>query len=257
MASNRTSSGDPARTLALLWGAGGTPRHGPERGLDVGAVVDAAVALADREGLPAVSMRRVAQELKVSAMTLYTYVPGKAELLDVMMDALFQRLPREDTAGRPWRARLTAIADGNRALYLAHPWAGDVSTLRPPLGPGLMAKYEHELTALEGLGLSDIQMDDSLTYLLSFVQANARAAVDARVAQLDSAMNDEQWWAANAGLLSQVLDEQAFPLAVRVGSTAGAAQGSAHDPDHAYRFGLQRLLDGLAPLIKEQTSPAN
>ncbi len=116
-------------------------------------------------------------------------------------------------------------------------------------------KYEHELAALDGLGLTDLDMDDYPTYLLSFVQATARAAVDARAAQLESAMNDHQWWAANADLLSQVLDEQAFPLAVRVGSAAGAAQGSAHEPDHAYRFGLQRLLDGLAPLITEPDSP--
>lgn len=249
MASDRSSSGDPARTLALLWGTGPAPRHGPGRGLRVEAVVDAAIALADREGLAAVSMRRVAQQLGVSAMALYTYVPGKAELLDLMLDAVYQRLPKDDTSGRPWRERLSAIADGNRALYLAHPWASAVSTLRPPLGPGLMAKYEHELAALEGLGRSDLEMDDSLTHLLSFVQANARAAVDARAAQVDSAMSDEQWWAAHAPLLSQVLDENAYPLAVRVGSAAGAAQASAHDPEHAYRFGLQRLLDGLAVLI--------
>lgn len=105
-----------------------------------------------------------------------------------------------------------------------------------------MAKYEHELAALEGLGLSDLEMDDALTYLLSFVQADARAAVDARAAQVESAMTDEQWWAANAPLLAQVLDEDAYPLAVRV--------GSAYDPEHAYHFGLQRLLDGLVALIR-------
>ena len=81
------------------------------------------------------------------------------------------------------------------------------------------------------------------------MQANARAALDARAARLDSAIRDEQWWAANAPLLSQVLDRDAYPLAVRVGSAAGAAHGSAHDPDHAYHFGLERLLDGLAALI--------
>ncbi len=249
MPSDRTSTGDPARTLALLWEAAPAPRRGPGRGLRVGAVVDAATALADREGLVAVSMRRVAQELGVSAMTLYTYVPGKAELVDLMLDAAYRRLPLTDSTGRPWRERITAVADDNRALYLRHPWASAVSTLRPPLGPGLMAKYEHELAALEGLGLSDVEMDDALTYLLSFVQANARAAVDARAAQVESAMTDAQWWAANAGLLSKVLDEEAYPLAVRVGSAAGAAQGSAHDPEHAYQFGLQRLLDGLTVLI--------
>lgn len=252
MTSNRTSAGDPARTLALLWGSGPTPRHGPGRRLRVVDVVDAATAAADQEGLTAVSMRRVAAQLGVSPMTLYTYVPGKAELLDLMLDAAYQRLPKDDTTGQPWRQRLTAVADANRALYLAHPWASAVSTLRPPLGPGLMAKYDHELAALDGLGLSEVEMDDALTCLLSFVQANARAAVDARAAQADSAMSDEQWWAANAPLLSQVLDEAAYPLAVRVGSAAGAAHGSAHDPEHAYRFGLQRLLDGLAALIADR-----
>jgi hypothetical protein len=112
-----------------------------------------------------------------------------------------------------------------------------------------MAKYEHELAALDGLGLTDLEMDDALTYLLSFVQANARAAGDAHAAQLASAMDDQQWWAANAPLLARILDERAYPLAARVGSAAGAAHGSAHDPDHAYRFGLDRVLDGLAAII--------
>lgn len=197
-------------------------------------------------------MRRLAQQLGVSTMTLYTYVPGKGELVDLMLDAAYQRLPLTDTAGRPWRERVTGIAEENRALYLRHPWASAVSTLRPPLGPGLMAKYEHELAALEGLGLSDLEMDDDLTCLLSFVQANARAALDAHATRVESAMADEQWWAANAGMLARVLDEKAYPLAVRVGSAAGAARGSAHDPEHAYRFGLQRLLDGLAALASSR-----
>lgn len=251
MPPDRTSAGDPARTLALLWGTLPVPERGPARGLRVQTVVSAATALADAEGLDAVSVRRVAREVGVSPMTLYTYVPGKAELLDLMLDAAYQRLPLTGTGGRPWRERLTAVADENRGLYLTHPWAGAVSTLRPPLGPGLMAKYEHELAAFDGLGLTDLDRDDALTFLLSFVQAGARAAGDARAARLDSAMTDEQWWAANAPLLARVLDETAYPLAVRVGSAAGAAQGSAHDPEHAYRFGLQRVLDGLAVLIED------
>ncbi len=228
------------------------PRHGPERGLDVDAVIVAATELADRQGLDAVTMRRLARALRVSPMTLYTYVPGRAELVDLMLDAAYQRLPKTDTTGDPWRQRLTAVADDNRALYLAHPWASTVSTLRPPLGPGLLAKYEHELGALDGLGLTDLDMDDALTHLLSFVQANALAANDARAARRDSAMNDEQWWSANAPLLRRILDDATFPLATRVGSAAGAAHKSAHDPEHAYRFGLQRVLDGLAALIERR-----
>ena len=250
MSLDRTGAGDPARTLALLWGdAAAAPSRGPGRGLTVAVVVAAATDLADQEGLEAVTMRRLAGELGVAAMTLYTYVPGKAELVDLMLDAAYARLPLADTTGRPWRERLSAVAEENRGLYRAHPWAAAVSTLRPPLGPGLMAKYDHELRALEGAGLSDVEVDDALTHLLSFVQANARAAADSRAAQLDSAMNDQAWWEANAPLLGRVFDPGAYPTAARVGTAAGTAHASAHDPDHAYRFGLDRTLDGLAALI--------
>ncbi|MGH3852101.1 MAG: TetR/AcrR family transcriptional regulator C-terminal domain-containing protein [Pseudonocardiaceae bacterium] len=176
-------------------------------------------------------------------------MPGKAELLDLMLDSAYARMARADTAEAPWRQRLIAIAEENRALFDAHPWAATVSTLRPPLGPGSIAKYEHELSALDGLGLGDVEMDDCLTHLLTFVAACARTAADARVTRSDSAMDDEQWWAANAPLLAQVLDERTYPLATRIGTAAGTVHRSAYDPGHAYRFGLQRVLDGLAVLI--------
>jgi len=127
--------------------------------------------------------------------------------------------------------------------------AADVSTVRPPLGPGLLAKYDHELSALEGLGLDDVEMDAALTYLLSFVQGCARAAADARAVARDSALGDAQWWASTAPLLAALVDERAYPIAARVGAAAGAAHGGPYSPDHAYAFGLERLLDGLGALI--------
>jgi AcrR family transcriptional regulator len=201
------------------------------------------------EGLEAVTMRRVAKALGVAPMTLYTYVPGKAELLDLMLDAAYTNMPRIDTSGQPWRPRLAAIAEENKALFDNHPWAATISTIRPPLGPGMMAKYEHELLALEGLGLDDVLMDASLTYLLSFVQAWARAAGDSRAVQHDTAMDDNEWWATSGPMLARVLDETAYPIAARVGSAAGAAHGSAYSPSHAYTFGLERVLAGLSQLI--------
>ena len=83
------------------------------------------------------------------------------------------------------------------------------------------------------------------------MQANAQAANDARVTQRISHMNDEQWWAANAPLLARVLDEAVYPLAARVGAAAGAAHGGAYNPEHAYGFGLARVLDGLAAIIDD------
>ena len=249
--SARTGSGDPARTLRLLWrDPAAIPRHGPRQHLAIDQVVAAATALADAEGLDAVTMRRLAGRLGVVPMSLYTYVPGKAELLDLMLDAAYQRMPRTGTAGRPWRQRVAAIAAENRALFEAHPWAAAVSTARPPLGPGLMAKYEHELSALDGLGLTDIQMDDALIYLLTFVQAWARAAAGVQATRRDTALDEEQWWAASAPLLERVLDPGAYPLAARVGTAAGTAHRAAYSPGHAWEFGLRAVLDGLAALIE-------
>lgn len=248
--SPHTGTGDPARTLQLLWrDPAAVPRHGPRQGLSIDQIVAAATAVADAEGLDAVTMRRVAKHLGVVPMTLYTYVPGKAELLDLMLDASYAQMPRADTAGQPWRQRLTAIAEANKALFEAHPWAAAISTVRPPLGPGLMAKYEHELAALDDLGLDDIEVDAALTFLLTFVRAWARDAADAQAVRHDTAMDDEQWWEANAPLLERVLDPAAYPIAVRVGTAAGSAHRGAYNPRHAYEFDLQRVLGGLSALI--------
>ncbi|MBA8824877.1 AcrR family transcriptional regulator [Saccharopolyspora lacisalsi] len=253
MALERTSAGDPGRTLQLLWRAPETsPRHGPRPGLSIDAVVDAATELADAAGLEGVTMRRVAHSLGVAPMTLYTYVPGKAELLDLMLDAAYSRMPRTDTGDQPWRHRLTAIAEENKHLFDSHPWAASVSTGRPLLGPGQMTKYEHELSAFDGLDLDDVDRDAALTHLLNFVRTCARDEAEARAVQRDSAMSDQQWWDANGPLLARVLDEDAYPRAARVGTAAGAAHGSAYSPRHAYEFGLPRLLDGLAAFVSDR-----
>jgi AcrR family transcriptional regulator len=249
MASSRTSGGDPARTLALLWRAGQPSRRGPRPRLDVDTVVDAAIALAGEQGLEAVTMRALAARLRVSAMTLYGYVPGKDELVDLMLDALFSRMRRSPwRAGSGWRERARAVADANRALYAAHPWAAAVSTARPPLGPGLMAKYEHELAAFDDAGLGDVERDAALSFLLAFVQGAAVAAADAAAAP----GTDAEWWERAGPLLARAVDPARYPLAARVGAAAGEAHGSAHDPEHAYAFGLERVLDGLAALIENR-----
>lgn len=249
MSRERSGSGDPAQVLELLWGTEDAgPRRGPRPTLSVAQIVEAAIAIADAEGLESVTMRRLASSLGVGPMALYTYVPGKAELLDLMLDRVYAEMPRTSWPD-DWRERLAALAHGNRALYDAHPWAAAVSTGRPPLGPGLLGKYEHELTALEGLGLDDVQMDAALTFVLDFVRSSALAAQDADATLRESGMTDEQWWSVNAPLLERALDPGAYPTAARVGTAAGAAHGGAYSPDHAWQFGLERVLDGLAALI--------
>ncbi|MFD8499261.1 TetR/AcrR family transcriptional regulator [Amycolatopsis sp. NPDC059657] len=249
---DRSSAGDPARTLELLWREPGhrPAARGPKQGKTVDEVVEAAIELADKTGIEAVTMRRVAEAVGVAPMSLYTYVPGKAELLDLMLDLVYQRMPRAAHDGKSWRERVRAVAEENRALYERHPWVANVSTIRPPLGPGLMAKYDHELQAFDGTPLDEVETDAALTYVLSFVNSASRAAAEQKSSQLDGLLGDDEWWAANEPLLTRVFDAEAHPTAARIGSAAGAAHQSSYNAEHAYGFGLDRVIDGLGVLIE-------
>ncbi|MFF0612011.1 TetR/AcrR family transcriptional regulator C-terminal domain-containing protein [Nocardia tengchongensis] len=248
----RSSAGDPVRTLELLWrepGSGGSGR-GPKQRTTIEAVIAAALEIADTEGLTALTMRSVAAKLGITPMATYTYVPGKAELLDLMLDTVYQRMHRHDLTGMAWRERVSTIAAENREMLSAHPWVAYLPTTRPPLGPGVAAKYDHELRAFDGLGLADLDMDAALTYVLGFVTSTAQLAIDAAAAAAESGRSDHDWWERAAPLLARVFDADRYPLAARVGAAAGQAHDSAYSADHAYEFGLARVLDGLAALIE-------
>lgn len=250
VATERTSAGDPARTLALLWrDATNRSKPGPRPTRSIDDVVAAATAIADTGGLDGVTIRAVAQRLSIAPMTVYTHVPGKAELLDCMLDDAYLRMDRTDTAGQPWRHRVTAVADDNRRLYRRHPWATLISTSRPPLGPGQLAKYEHELSAFDDTGVDDVTRDSALTFVLDFVRITMLAEADSAAARAASGLDDQRWWDAAGPLLATYADANTYPLASRIGAAAGHAHGSTHDPDHAYRFGLARVLDGLTTIL--------
>lgn len=259
MTSDRTSADVSLQTLRLLWraqltqGASGGALGRP-RSLSVDRIVQAAVQVSDEAGLDALTMRRLAADLGVTAMTLYTYVPNRTVLLDLMLDSVFAAMYAPGTPGpdpgRPWQDRVRQVAEGNRTMLAEHPWAAAVSTARPPLGPGQMAKYDQELRAFDGSGLTDLEVDDSLNCLLSFVSANALERAATERARTEDGRSDAEWWAAVEPLLGAFLDPATYPYAARIGGAAGAARGSAHDPEHAYRFGLDRLVAGfelLAP----------
>lgn len=247
--SEYSGGGDPRRTLELLWGVGERASRGPKARLSVGEITSTAIALADAEGLAALSMRRIAETLGVGTMSLYTYVPGKIELLDLMVDAVAAETAR-DTAGTDWRVKLETVARQNWALYRRHPWLLQVATTRPGLGPNEIAKYEHELGAVDGIGLSDVQMDSVLTLVLGFAHSAARGAVDAAAAVRRTGMTDAQWWETHQPILDELIDASKFPLGSRVGNAAGAAHNAAYDPEHAFEFGLARVLDGVAVLVE-------
>ncbi|MFF5262759.1 TetR/AcrR family transcriptional regulator [Actinomadura viridis] len=294
MTTEHSGAGDPGRTLQLLWGVQGRPRRGPRPRLTVEEIVRTATDLADTEGLDALSIRRIAERLGVAPMSIYTYVPGKSELIDLMLDRAYGELtpPPEGTAedhtgrdstsgesageegtaeggdrdkdevrgegegeqGRApgWRRRLEHIARENWALFHRHPWMLQVVTARPPMGPHLLDKYEFELRAVDGLGLSDLEMDSVVTLVNGFAESSARVSVHAAQAEQRTGMNDEEWWKATAPVLEKLIDTERYPLGTRVGTVAGREHGGAVGPGHAFEFGLRRVLDGIEVLIRSR-----
>lgn len=252
---SRAADHDPARSLALLWGS--HTRAG-RSGLTLAAIIEAGIAIADAEGLDAVSMRRVAERLSVGAMSLYTHVPGKGELTDLMFDAVAGELyadvdePSRQPGG--WREAVRFIARRNWDLYERHPWLLHLGHARPVMGPHVSRNYEAELRPLDGIGLTDIEMDDTLTLVLSHVSSVARTRLLQHSEREQSGQTDLEWWVATAPLLETVMSGQHFPVAGRVGQAAGTAHQSVTNPEHALSFGLDRILDGVEVLISHRQS---
>jgi AcrR family transcriptional regulator len=236
----------------LLWGSGQPAQgRGPKPGLTVRGIATAAIELADAEGLDALSMRRVAERLGVGTMSLYTYVPSKAELIDVMLDAIHLELTPEVPPGT-WRQQLEAIAREQWGLARRHPWMLHIATTRPPLGPGIIAKYDRELRTVDGLGLDDIEMDSVVTLVNDYVAGAARSAVNALDVERSSGMDDVAWWEATGPWLAKVLDPERYPVAARVGTTTGQHYQAVFHPDHAFEFGLRRVLDGIEVFVHQR-----
>ncbi len=257
---NNPSPTDPARSLALLWGS---QTEAGRSGLTLKAIVAAAIDISDTYGVDALSMRKVAQHLGVGTMSLYTHVPGKADLIDLMFDTAYGELyesvesPSQQPGG--WRGALAFIAKQNWDLYHRHPWMLQAATGRSILGPHATLKYEAELRPLDRLGLSDVEMDAVLTLILTHVEGAARAQIMQDRTRQDTGITDEEWWVSRAPLLDKLIDPTRFPVATRVGQAAGQVYQGAFSPEFAFTFGLERILAGIAELIlakslKEKTN---
>jgi AcrR family transcriptional regulator len=242
--------GDVDRTLALLWRRTlGTPQgsRGPRQRFSVDEVVRAAIEVADADGLPAFSMRKVADRLGLKLMSIYTYVPGREELVGLMVDEVTGETGFPPHSG-DLRQRMTAVARQAYDEALRHPWLLQVEHYRPWIGPNGSAKYEWQLAAIEGAGFTDLEMDQIVTLLDGFAHHAAEHVVKARRAAEQTGMTDAEWWAINAPVLERVMSGD-FPISGRVGQVAGETYNALADPERSFHFGLDRILDGLEALL--------
>jgi AcrR family transcriptional regulator len=263
------SRGDPERTMALLWGRAPAPTRGPKQSLDLDDVVATAVEVADSEGLAGVSMRKVAERLGRSAMSLYTYVPGKAELLDLMIDRALGELPTRYDLTAGWRPAVEELAHNTWALYERHPWLLQVAGSRAVLGPHELDTFEAQLAILDGLGLSGVDMNRIVASVSGFVRGAARGIVEAKTAEQATGQSDDDWWNARSPLLDELSADvwpDRYPVITRLQEHQAFDQPDRTPNDatpymvkeavDAFEFGLQRLLDGLEAYITRRARRA-
>lgn len=254
--------GDPRRSLALLWRevSAGRERQapGPKPGLTVDAIVEQAIAVADANGIASLSMRAVAERLGVTAMALYTYVPSKQELVDLMYDGAHAELPAAYDTTEGWRAALMAWASDLMEFYLRHPWVLQVSYARPVLGPNEHRVLEDLVRILRETGLPAGTLRPIVSVLFHVVRGMAQTIAESRWAATGGDGSEQQWWAQRAAAFGQIVPDFAerFPMSAWLASepTASAADGSTpyleHEATHALTTGLTMLLDGIDVAVR-------
>ncbi|WAU85698.1 TetR/AcrR family transcriptional regulator [Streptomyces sp. Qhu-G9] len=238
-----SGSGDIVRTLHLLWDMGPRPSRGPKPGLTLDRIVEAAVGVADTEGLEAVSMRRVATELGTGTMSLYRYVPGKGELLDLMLDRVQRTEGDMSVFGDDWRSALEALGRESLALYRRHPWLLKVNQSRPVLGPSAIDGLEKVISCIRPMGLSDPELISVVIMIDSYVIGAARSQLYTQEAERRTGLTDAEFWAAQAPVLEKIMTSDRYPVMASLSEDSFSS-----DFDH-FGFGLQRILDGLDTLV--------
>lgn len=242
-----TGGSDFRISLKLLWGTKERAPRGPKPTLTLEQIVGAAVALADAEGIENVSMRRVAERLGVGAMSLYRYVPSKAELLDLMLDTIHAE-PADVQApadSESWRTRLEWHARESRALIRRHPWMLQVRMgQRPPLGPNILAVFNAYLGTVKDIGLTPAETLAVTELVGNYVQGATRRDVEAVQAVEESGVSDETWWDERSEFWERYFDVERFPHI-----TFMWEQGGYEEPIDQFEFGLQRVLDGIEAML--------
>jgi AcrR family transcriptional regulator len=238
----RTRAPAPASrgSYALLWEPPRRGARGPARTLDIDSIVEGAIALADREGLDALTMARLASRLRLTTMALYRYVPGKQELMELMSDRAMGRAPACNS--RDWRTCVSQWAHAHLALLQKHRWLIEVVERRTTAGPNWLAWLN---AAIEPLARSGLPSRDVIAAVL-LVDGHVRST-----AQLLTGAPATPQWAENFGRVLQAVhaDERFAALneLVRSGEFAPSDDGPI-----PFEFGLQRVLDGLESWIARQ-----
>ncbi|GAA2440420.1 TetR/AcrR family transcriptional regulator C-terminal domain-containing protein [Actinomadura vinacea] len=222
-----------------IWMRPERPSRGPRPAYSRAQITETAVRIADAEGLEAASMRRIAAEIGTGAMSLYRYVPGRDDLIQLMVDHVMGELDPPDRPSGDWRADLTLLAGRSRAMRLRHPWLSEAQHGRPSFGP-------NELRVLEfGVGALDLGLPiDDMLVLFGLVMGYVDSAVQDELAwekeHRRSGLSKEGWMGRSAPYVHQLINSGEHPMLTRIVRDARQPHMGS---EAAFRHGLERVLD--------------
>jgi AcrR family transcriptional regulator len=232
------------RAVELLWApTQQSPVRGPKPRTSLSEVVAAGVEIADAEGLAALSMRKVASRLGIGAMSLYTYVPGRSELVELMIDRVYAEhtIPEPQL---PWRRRLEAWARETWRIYAEHPWLLDYNMARLPIGPHVLDVSEALYAALHDAGFAGAEN----VAISNLIQWQLLGAARSMISDADEArhtgVSAEAYWDSRASFWGTYFDWNRYP------NTAAIWEAGGFDDPAGWDF--ERMLDRLLTGIEQQ-----
>ncbi|MBT2226663.1 TetR/AcrR family transcriptional regulator [Nonomuraea sp. NEAU-A123] len=223
--------------MSLVWNR--EPYSPKRQAMSVERVVRTAIGIADAEGLDALSMRRVAAELKSGTTSLYRYVANRDELLDLMADAVWGEDPPQEVSG-DWRADLAEVARRQRSTLLRHGWLGALMTSRPSLGPNSLRRFDAALRAAGAL-TPDITRASAVMALISdYVLGAVARELAEQEASRRTGMTEQEWRASIAPYIREVVASGDYPEFAR-----SVVEADDLDFTDQFEFGLRCLLRGV------------
>lgn len=245
------AEGTPAgqHVIDLFWSPPVLPTRGPRPKTSLAEIVAAAVKLADAEGFDALSMRALAKAVGVGAMTLYTYVPGKAELFELMIDAAYGERPLPDRE-LPWRARYHEHALAALQMYRRHPWLVESNLWRLPLGPHVLDVSEDLLHIGQAAGLS-LKLGMRVASLLeAYTFGIARAEIADRAEASRTGQSQDDYWSSRAGFWGTYFDPDRYPT--MLATWESGAYDEEADGAASLAFAIDLIVDSVARLVSDR-----
>ncbi|GAB2627734.1 TetR/AcrR family transcriptional regulator C-terminal domain-containing protein [Streptomyces capparidis] len=219
--------------------------YGPKPVHSRAKITEAAVRIADAEGLEAATMRRIAAEIGAGVMSLYRYVPSREDLVELMVDQVMGEI---DVTGMPsgdWRADLTHYADGLRGMWMKHPWITTVQRSLPSFGPNQLLLVERLMGVLDAF----VSIDENLglvALLNSHVESTVREEISTAREIHRSGLSESEWMARSYAYIDRLVKSGEYPIFTKIVTEARQPHLSREDQ---FRHGLQRVLDCIAAAL--------